>query len=145
MGPNGRIGAQLAGIERKRARNALDPPRAARNFSAPMRFLHLADVHLDTPFAGRSDDVRRRLREASREALRRAVSCAIAERVHAVLLAGDLFDGERLSFGTERFLAGRAGPARRRPASRSSTRPATTTPAGTRSAPARSRGRRTSS
>lgn len=69
-----------------------------------MRFLHLADVHLDTPFAGRSDEVRRRLREASREALRRAVACALAERVDAVLLAGDLFDGERMSFQTERFL-----------------------------------------
>ena len=69
-----------------------------------MRFLHLADVHLDTPFAGRSDPVRRRLREASREALSRAVSCAITEGVHAVLLAGDLFDGDRLSFRTERFL-----------------------------------------
>ena len=51
-----------------------------------MRFLHLADVHLDTPFAGRSDEVRRRLQEASREALRNAVSRALAERVHAVLL-----------------------------------------------------------
>src|SRR5690606_17712379 len=69
-----------------------------------MRFLHLADVHLDTPFAGRSDAVRRRLREASREALARAVGCAIAEGVHAVLIAGDLFDGDRLSFRTERFL-----------------------------------------
>ncbi len=69
-----------------------------------MRFLHLADVHLDTPFAGRSDGVRRRLQEASREAFRKAVSCALAERVHAVLLAGDLFDGDRLSFRTERFL-----------------------------------------
>lgn len=69
-----------------------------------MRFLHLADVHLDTPFAGRSDGVRRRLREASRESLRNAVSCALAERVDAVLIAGDLFDGERLSFQTERFL-----------------------------------------
>ena len=69
-----------------------------------MRFLHLADVHLDTPFAGRTDEVRHRLREASREALRRAVACALAERVHAVLLAGDVFDGDRLSFRTERFL-----------------------------------------
>jgi DNA repair exonuclease SbcCD nuclease subunit len=69
-----------------------------------MRVLHLADVHLDTPFAGRSEAVRDRLREASREALRRAVSCAVAERVHAVLLAGDVFDGDRLSFRTERFL-----------------------------------------
>lgn len=69
-----------------------------------MRFLHVADVHLDTPFAGRSDELRRRLRDASRQALRRAVDWALEEEVHAVLVAGDLFDGERLSFATERFL-----------------------------------------
>jgi DNA repair exonuclease SbcCD nuclease subunit len=71
-----------------------------------MRFLHLADVHLDTPFAGRSPGLRNRLREASREALSAAVDCALAERVDAVVIAGDLFDGERLSFGTELFLLG---------------------------------------
>lgn len=69
-----------------------------------MRFLHVADVHLDTSFSGRSEAVRRRLREASREAFRRAVELAIQEEVHAFLVAGDLFDGERLSFQTERFL-----------------------------------------
>ena len=69
-----------------------------------MRFLHVADVHLDTSFSGRSEAVRRRLRDASREALRRAVDLAIREDVHAFLIAGDLFDGERLSFRTERFL-----------------------------------------
>jgi len=70
-----------------------------------MRFLHLADVHLDTLFAGRSADIRRRLREASREALRRGLERARRERVDAVLVAGDLFDGSRLSLATERFLA----------------------------------------
>jgi DNA repair exonuclease SbcCD nuclease subunit len=69
-----------------------------------MRFIHVADVHLDTSFAGRTEDVRRRLREASHEAFRRAVDLAIREDVHAFLIAGDLFDGERLSFATERFL-----------------------------------------
>jgi DNA repair exonuclease SbcCD nuclease subunit len=69
-----------------------------------MRFVHVADVHLDTPFTGRSESVRRRLREASRDAFRRAVDLAIREDVHAFLIAGDLFDGERLSFPTERFL-----------------------------------------
>ena len=69
-----------------------------------MRALHLADVHLDTPFAGRSERLRRRLRSASRAALSAAVDCALAERVHVVLIAGDLFDGERLSLGTELFL-----------------------------------------
>ncbi len=69
-----------------------------------MRFVHLADVHLDTSFAGRSESVRRRLRAASREAFRGAVDLAIREDVQAVLVAGDLFDSERLSFSTERFL-----------------------------------------
>lgn len=69
-----------------------------------MRFLHLADVHLDAPFGGRTPAVRRVLQESAREALSRAVSLAIQERVDAVLVAGDLFDGHRLTFATERFL-----------------------------------------
>ena len=74
-----------------------------------MRFLHLADVHLDTPFAGRSEAVRDRLRQALREAFRRGVDVAEAEAVEAVLVAGDLFDGGRLSFETERFLLEQVG------------------------------------
>ncbi|HSR41433.1 MAG TPA: DNA repair exonuclease [Longimicrobiales bacterium] len=69
-----------------------------------MRFVHLADVHLDTPFGARSGHVRERLREAAREAFRRAVGLAVEEGAHAFLVAGDLFDGARLSFQTERFL-----------------------------------------
>ncbi len=69
-----------------------------------MRFVHVADVHLDTSFAGRSEAVRHRLREASREAFRRAVDLAIREEVHAFLVAGDLFDSDRLSLRTERFI-----------------------------------------
>ena len=69
-----------------------------------MRFLHIADVHLDTPFAGRSEAMRARLRHASLAALSRCVATAIAEGVDAVLIAGDLFDGAYLSFETERFL-----------------------------------------
>jgi DNA repair exonuclease SbcCD nuclease subunit len=69
-----------------------------------VRFLHLADVHLDTAFAGRSAALREHLRDALRTAFERAVDCAIDEDVHAVLLAGDLFDDDRLSVRTEAFL-----------------------------------------
>ena len=69
-----------------------------------MRFVHIADAHLDTSFSGRSETVRRRLRDASRLAFRGAVDLAIREDVHAFLIAGDLFDSDRLSFQTERFL-----------------------------------------
>ncbi len=69
-----------------------------------VRFLHLADVHLDTAFEGRSAALRDHLRDALRTAFERAVDCAVDEDVHAVLLAGDLFDDDRLSVATEAFL-----------------------------------------
>ena len=69
-----------------------------------MRFIHIADVHLDTAFACRSSDVRNRLRKALREAFACCVDTAVSEKVDAVLIAGDLFDGTSLSFKTERFL-----------------------------------------
>lgn len=69
-----------------------------------MRFVHVADVHLDTPFSSRSPTVRDRLREATRQAFEAAVSLALEREVHAFLIAGDLFDGDRVSFQTESFL-----------------------------------------
>jgi DNA repair exonuclease SbcCD nuclease subunit len=74
-----------------------------------MRFVHVADVHLDTSFAGRSEAARQRLRDASREALAQAVELAIREEVHAFLVAGDLFDSDRLSLRTERFMLEQLG------------------------------------
>ncbi len=69
-----------------------------------MRLLHLADLHLDTPFQSREADIRRRLREAALQALTRAVDLALEEGVHVVLLAGDLFDGRVLTVSTEHHL-----------------------------------------
>lgn len=64
------------------------------------RFLHLADLHLETRFGGRPA-VRGRLREATRQALSRAVDLALERELHAVLLAGDAFDDELLGTRTE--------------------------------------------
>ena len=69
-----------------------------------LRILHIADAHLDTPFYGREEWLRRKLREACRQAFRSAVEVAIERKVHAVLIAGDLFDNDILSFTTERFI-----------------------------------------
>ncbi len=79
-------------------------PLTPASQSLSLRFIHIADVHLDTAFAGRSDDMRDRLQRASRKAFARCAETAVAEQVDAVLIAGDLFDGSRLSFKTERFL-----------------------------------------
>ncbi len=69
-----------------------------------MRFIHLADLHLDTAFRSRSREIREELRHASRRALESAVDRAVKEEVDALLIAGDLFDGETLTLQTERFL-----------------------------------------
>lgn len=60
------------------------------------RFLHAADLHLDTPFkrlTGLSEQIAERLRDASLEAFERLVDTAIAEQVAFVVLAGDIYDG----------------------------------------------------
>jgi len=69
-----------------------------------MKFIHAADIHLDTPFFGREESVRTKLKEATREAFSGAVRAAVERGVHAFLVAGDLFDNERLTFASERFL-----------------------------------------
>jgi DNA repair exonuclease SbcCD nuclease subunit len=68
------------------------------------RFLHLADLHLETHFGGKHPWTRERLREATREAFSRACDYALERGVHAVLAAGDLFDDPLLSLRTELFL-----------------------------------------
>ena len=70
------------------------------------RLLHLGDVHLDTALACREAGSRRVLHEDLLEAFSRAMDCALSQEVHAVLIAGDLLDGQRLSFSTQGFLNG---------------------------------------
>lgn len=62
-----------------------------------MRFIHAADLHIDSPlrgleaYEGAPAD---RIRSATREAFENLISLAIDECVDFVLLAGDLFDGK---------------------------------------------------
>ena len=68
------------------------------------KFVHAADVHLDTPFRSRDAEMRRRLAAAGRDAFAALVDLAIEERADALLIAGDLFDNDSLSVATERLL-----------------------------------------
>lgn len=61
----------------------------------PFRFLHAADLHLDSPFKGLAElphAVRARIRESTFAALRRLVELAVAERVAFVVISGDVYD-----------------------------------------------------
>jgi DNA repair exonuclease SbcCD nuclease subunit len=74
-----------------------------------IRLLHLADAHLDTAFEGRTEALRKRLRASLRAAFERAVDHAVEAPVDVVVIAGDLFDDDRLSFATEAFLVTQCG------------------------------------
>jgi DNA repair protein SbcD/Mre11 len=70
-------------------------------------FLHLADLHLDSPLRGLEADAdapAAQLREATRAAFRNAVDDALEERVALVLIAGDLFDGDWPDWRSGAFL-----------------------------------------
>ena len=71
----------------------------------PFKFIHAADVHLDTPYRRHNEALRRRLQEAGQEAFVALVGLAINEQVDALLIAGDLFDNNSLTIATERLLS----------------------------------------
>jgi DNA repair exonuclease SbcCD nuclease subunit len=61
------------------------------------RFIHCSDLHIDSPFKGFSairPDWADRLREAPLQSFLKIVDLAVSEQVDAVLIAGDVFDGE---------------------------------------------------
>lgn len=70
----------------------------------PFRFIHLADCHLDAPYATKNQRIRRLLLDAAYASFQNAVALALEEQVHAFLIAGDLFDENYLSFRGERML-----------------------------------------
>lgn len=71
-----------------------------------MKFLHAADIHLDSPLRGLEGydgapiDV---IRGAPRRALENLVDVAIRESVDFVVIAGDLYDGDWRDFNTGLF------------------------------------------
>ncbi|RXI99876.1 DNA repair exonuclease [Anaerobacillus alkaliphilus] len=65
-----------------------------------IRFIHAADLHLDSPFQGLRDlpkSIVQKLRESTFDALQALINHAIAYQVDFVIVAGDLFDGENRS------------------------------------------------
>ena len=76
------------------------------------RFLHAADIHLDSPLRGldgQEGDIARRIRSAPREAFENLVEVAIRERVDFVVIAGDLYDGDWKDYRTGLFFVGQMG------------------------------------
>jgi len=73
-----------------------------------LRFLHAADLHLDSPLHGleRYEGAPvAQLRSATRRAMENLVSLSLEEKVHLVLLAGDLYDGDWRDYNTGLFFS----------------------------------------
>ncbi len=73
-----------------------------------MKFVHAADLHIDSPLRGLSryeGAPAERLRAATRHALENLVALCIEEQAAFLLLAGDVFDGGWKDFSTGLFFA----------------------------------------
>lgn len=76
------------------------------------KFIHAADIHLDSPLRGLSryeSAPAESIRNACRRAFENLVDLAIEEKVAFVLLAGDLYDGDWKDYSTGIFLSQQMG------------------------------------
>lgn len=76
------------------------------------KFIHAADVHLDSPLRGLSryeSAPVESIRNACRRAFENLVEFAITEKVAFVLLAGDFYDGDWKDYSTGIFLSKQMG------------------------------------
>lgn len=69
-----------------------------------IRLLHAADLHLDSPFEGLSEDKAALRRAEQRDLLRRLVELRAESRAQIVLLSGDIFDSHCAFAETEEAL-----------------------------------------
>ena len=71
------------------------------------RFIHTADVHLDSPLkslALRDPDIAELIGNATRRSFEKTVDLCLDEVVDALMIAGDLYDGDLRSMKTAVFL-----------------------------------------
>lgn len=69
-----------------------------------MRFLHFADLHLDTPFRWASVELARARRAALRDTLTRICKLAAELQADALTCGGDLYEQDRFTPDTAEFL-----------------------------------------
>ncbi|WP_052350270.1 metallophosphoesterase family protein [Paenibacillus gorillae] len=75
--------------------------------SAPFRFIHAADLHLDSPFRGMSkapEALRAQLMASTFGALRALTETAVREQVDFIVLSGDLYDSADRSLKAQLLL-----------------------------------------
>ena len=69
-----------------------------------VRFVHTADLHLDTPFKGLSNwnaDLSRKLKDATFKSFRNIIDLCIDKKVDFLIISGDIFDSENKSLAAQ--------------------------------------------
>jgi len=77
-----------------------------------VKFIHAADIHLDSPLKGieiYEDAPVGEIRGATRRAFDNLIDLALEEKVDFILIAGDLYDGDWKDYNTGLFFAARMG------------------------------------
>jgi len=70
-----------------------------------IKFIHTADLHLDTPFKGLSNlntDLANRLKDATFKSFKRIIDLCIERKVDFLIISGDIFDSENKSLRAQR-------------------------------------------
>ena len=73
-----------------------------------MKFMHVSDLHLDSPFVGMSKEfqgIQPFLIKSAYTAFERCVSVAINREVDAVVIVGDVFDSEKQTIYAQHFFS----------------------------------------
>jgi exonuclease SbcD len=92
-----------------------DEPVRTRGFNrvwTMTRFLHCADLHIDSPLKGLSaypGAPVETIRGATRQAVESLVELAVAESVDLVVIAGDVYDGDWKDFSTGLYFRAQMG------------------------------------
>jgi DNA repair protein SbcD/Mre11 len=69
-----------------------------------VKFIHTADLHLDTPFKGLSswnEDLSKKLKDATFQSFRRIVQLCLDNKVDFLIISGDVFDSENKSLASQ--------------------------------------------
>lgn len=88
------------------------PPSHVSDSEAPLKFIHCADLHLDSPFHGlfaQNRNLQEHLTNATFAAFDSIIDQAIANDVDFVLIAGDVYDGADKSLRAQLHLRGGLG------------------------------------
>lgn len=73
----------------------------------PIKFIHAADLHLDSPMVGLKDlpdFIFERLKESTFRSFMKLIDVAISEKVDFVIIAGDLYDASDRSIKAQNIL-----------------------------------------